>query len=273
MKTSALFISLLAGVGFVLFAQTKDPVPPAFEQAAGKAASGEAAVDPFDPDIGAPKQVQVQVEYVEVAHETLTRLLFLAKPASADATRLRQQVQDLVAKNEAKVLETQLVVAKPNQKATAEAIHEFIYPTEYEPYDFLPRTTGATPEQVGHPPQKPEVRVLPATPSAWDMRALGSILEVEPNISEEDQIIDLRFVPELTWHTGDTNWTEYKDPLGDVIKVAEPDFYTLRLNASIHSKNGHYALAGVLSPKDAKGETDFTRKVLVFVKCDILIVK
>jgi hypothetical protein len=29
----------------------------------------------------------------------------------------------------------------------------------------------------------------------------------------------------------------------------------------------------VLSPKDAKGEVDYTRKVLVFVKCDILIVK
>ncbi len=52
-----------------------------------------------------------------------------------------------------------------------------------------------------------------------------------------------------------------------------PDFYALHLNTSIYSKNGHYALAGVLSPKDAKGETDFTRKLLVFVKCDILIVK
>lgn len=95
MKTSVWLISLLAGVGIVVYAQTKDPVPPAFEQAAGKTASAEPAPDPFDPDIGAPKLIRVQVEFVEVPHETLTKLLFLAKPASADATPLRQQVQDL----------------------------------------------------------------------------------------------------------------------------------------------------------------------------------
>ena len=269
MKTSALFISLLAGVGFVLFAQTKDPVPPAFEQAAGKTASGEPAVDPFDPDIGAPKLIQVQVEYVELPHETLTKLLFLAKPASADATRLRQQVQDLVAKNEAKVLETQLVVCKHAQKATAEAIHEFIYPSEYEPTECFPSAVG-TPAQ---PPPKPAPQILASTPSAWDVRNVGSTLEVEPSISECDQIIDLRFVPELNWHTGNTTWAEIKDSLGNALKVAEPDFYTLRLNTSVFCINGQYTLAGVLSPKDAKGETDFTRKLLVFVKCDILIVK
>ena len=58
--------------------------------------------------------------------------LFLAKPASADATELRKQVQDMVSKNEAKVLETQITVARSGRKATSESIHEFIYPTEYE---------------------------------------------------------------------------------------------------------------------------------------------
>jgi hypothetical protein len=105
------------------------------------------------------------------------------------------------------------------------------------------------------------------------MRPVGSILEIEPNITVDDQTIDLRFVPELSWHTGDTTWAEIRDQFGNVLKVAEPDFYTLRLNTSIYSKNGQYTLAGVLSPKDATGEPDFTRKILVFVKCDILIVK
>jgi len=38
-------------------------------------------------------------------------------------------------------------------------------------------------------------------------------------------------------------------------------------------KDGQYALAGTVSPKDAKGEIDMTRKVMIFVKCDILIVR
>jgi hypothetical protein len=32
-------------------------------------------------------------------------------------------------------------------------------------------------------------------------------------------------------------------------------------------------LASVQSPKDAKGEVDMTRKVMIFVKCDVLSVK
>ena len=51
------------------------------------------------------------------------------------------------------------------------------------------------------------------------------------------------------------------------------DFYTIQLSASLYSNNGQYTLAGVVSPKDAKGEADLTRKVMVLVKCDILIVK
>lgn len=270
METSVLFVSLLAGVGFVVYAQTKDPVPPAFEQVAGKTASAEPAPDPFDPDLDAPKLIQVQVEYVEIPHETLTKLLFLAKPASADATPLRQQVQDLVAKNEAKVLETQLVVAKPVQKATAEAVHEFIYPTEADIPDISPYNPDGTKQQFPVPLPTP---VLPFVPNSFDTRRIGSTLEVEPNITEEDQTIDLRFEPELTWHTGNTIWVELKDQQGNVHKIQTPDFYTLHLNTSIYSKNGQYTLAGVLSPKDAKGEVDYTRKILVFVKCDILIVK
>ena len=36
---------------------------------------------------------------------------------------------------------------------------------------------------------------------------------------------------------------------------------------------GQYMLVGAVSPKDAKGEVDLTRKVMVFVKCDVLTMK
>ena len=47
----------------------------------------------------------------------------------------------------------------------------------------------------------------------------------------------------------------------------------VRLNTSITCINGQYSLAGVLSPKDDKGEVDMTRKLMVFVKCDVLLMK
>ncbi len=249
-----------------LVAQEPEAVPPAL----GKAADpdgGATAVDPFDPDAIAPKMIQVQMEYIELSHELLTRLLFLAEPKSTDATPLRKQLQELVAKNEAKVLETQIVVCKSGQKATTESLHEFIYPTEYEP------PTGSKPDE------KPKALPLtsfpsnPATPTAFDTRNVGSNLEVEPTLSEGSKLIDVRIIPEISWHTGDTIWAETKDTLGKVSHVKTPDFYVIRTNTAVTCISGQYMLISVQSSKDAQGDADMTRKVVVLVKCDVLSVK
>lgn len=112
-----------------------------------------------------------------------------------------------------------------------------------------------------------------ATPTSWETRNLGSTLEIEPIIAEGNRIIDVRLVPELVWHTGNTVWHEGKDSAGNPFKVQMPDIYTLRVNTSISCVKGHYTLVCAQSPKDAKGDTDTTRKVMVFVKCDVLTVK
>ena len=254
----------LAGCGLAVLAQNQQPVPSPFEKSAG-ASDSPADTDPFDPDVSAPKLVQVQVEYLELSHEALTKLLFLATPQSADATALRKQLQEMVATNDAKVLETQLLVAKSGQKATTESLHEFIYPTEYTP-PTLPGTFGSEPA---------EKKELPSSsmPTAFETRNLGGTLEIEPTLGDDGKIIDLRFVPELVWHTGDTVWHEGEDVSGNPFKVSMPDIYTMRVNTAITCIKGQYMLVSVQSPKDAKGEPDMTRKVMVFVKCDVLSVK
>lgn len=258
MKTNWMLTGIaVAGLGFVFNANSQ-----------------QAAIDPFadNPRPPEPKLAQVQVEYVEMSHEALTKLLFLAKPTSPDATKLREQVQEMVTKNEAKVLETQVVVTKSGQKATTESIHEFTYPTEYE----LPSQPGSKVEEKHVDP--PEyLKSMPhygtATPTAFDTRNVGSTLEVEPTLSENNRTIDVRLVPELIWHTGNTTWHEGKDHEGNPFKVQMPNFNTLRLNTQVTCINGQYSLAAVLSPKDDKGEVDMTRKLMVFVKCDVLVVK
>lgn len=266
----------LAGFTLTAIAQDKNDVPPAFERT--KKDTEEIAevldgFDTFDPDARRPKQVQIQVEFIELSHETLTKLLFLRKPKSADSTDLRKQVQDLVSKKEAKVLETQIVVARSGQKATTECIHEFIYPTEYEPPQ-LPQKVGSTtdtPATTTSP--KSTIPVTCGEPTAFETRNVGGTLEVEPTIGESDRLIDLRFVPEFIWHTGNTVWHEGKDSCGNPFKIAEPDFYCVRLNTAITCIDGQYNFVGALSPKNDKGEVDTTRKLMVFVKSDILIVK
>jgi len=257
----------LAGLSLAALAQKEEPAPPAFEKSADDSVNTEEP-DPFDADANAPKLVQVQVEFVEMSHEALTKLLFLAKPKSADATELRKQVQDMVSKNEAKVLETQIVISRSGQKSTTESIHEFIYPTEYEIISMEEKAKEAMQKAM-----LSSFPAGPAMPTAFETRNIGSTLEVEPTLGEDNRTIDLRFLPEISYHTGNTVWHEGKDTNGNPFKVAMPDFHVLRLSTAITCINGQYTMTGVVSPKNDKGDTDMTRKVMTFVKCDVISVK
>jgi hypothetical protein len=79
--------------------------------------------------------------------------------------------------------------------------------------------------------------------------------------------------PDMVWHTGETVWLERKDSLGNISKIQMPKIYSLRTTTALTCKEGQYVLAAALSPKDGEGTTDPSRKVMVFVKCDILVVK
>lgn len=275
-KIALLLTSLgLVGAGIALLATAQEPAPPAFERGNSSAGAGEQddaretdeeGVD-FDEDL--PKQIQVQVEFIELSHEALTKLLFKSKPVSADATKLREQLQEMVEKKEANVLETMIAIAKSGQKATTESIHEFIYPTEYEPTDGLtdPSTTNQSSTTA-----KPR-NIFPTVPVSFEPRNLGSTLEIEPTLGADAQEIDLRLAPEIVWHTGNTSWLKGKDSLGNNFDAVMPDMYVLRLSTALSCQSGKYHLAGVVSPKDEKGNTDHKRKIMVLVKCDILTVK
>lgn len=268
MKTSWMITGLvLTGFAFPTISHSQEPAPPAFEKSAEGSGKTEDP-DIFDADANAPKLLQVQVEFVEMSHEALTKLLFLAKPKSTDATDLRKQVQDMVSKKEAWVIETQIVVSRSGQKATSESIHEFIYPTEYQPSSMEKKAKDTLDKAALSP-----FPCNPAMPTAYETRNIGSTLEVEPTLGEDNKTIDLGFLPEISSHTGNTAWHEGRDTNGNPFKIAMPDFHILRISTAITCLNSQYTLAGVVSPKDEKGETDMTRKVMVFVKCDVLAVK
>jgi hypothetical protein len=259
-------LSVVACLGF--FIAIGQEVPPAFERSADAEGESVGEHDPFDPALDAPKLVRVQVEYIEMPHKDLTRLMMGEKSVAADATALRMKVQELVEKEQAQVMETQIVVCRSAQKAETGSIHEFIYPTEYVPFKYLPNTVG-TEESDAAPPAYVS---SPATPASFETKNLGSSLEVEPTVGVDDKVIDLRFLPDLVWHTGNTEWFEHKDERGNITKVIMPGFYRLALNTSITCLTGQYTMVGVHSPKNEKGEVDRDRKIMVFVKCDVLAV-
>ena len=60
---------------------------------------------------------------------------------------------------------------------------------------------------------------------------------------------------------------------GAELSIQMPDCNIIQINAGISCVSGQYTLISVVSPKNAKGEVDSQRKVMVFVKCDVMEVK
>ena len=171
---------------------------------------------------------------------------------------------DLVAKGQAKVIETTMVTCKSSQKAAVESICEVIYPAEMEPPEgCFGIPPGQTPTPL--PPRFP--KIVPNTPACWDTRNTGTTFEVEPCIWDNG-LIDVRFVPEIVSLVRMDTFTEWTCRWGDAA-VRQPIFSTLRSSTSLTLLDGVPELAGILDTKPAAGPV-VLHKVLLFIRADIL---
>ena len=80
----------------------------------------------------------------------------------------------------------------------------------------------------------------------------------------------MRIDPELTWHTGNSVFLEVKDQLGNIAKIQMPEIYTLKFHSALTLRAGSILFTAALSPKDQAGLPDLSRKVMVFVKADVV---
>ncbi|WP_193211473.1 Amuc_1098 family type IV pilus outer membrane protein [Luteolibacter marinus] len=99
---------------------------------------------------------------------------------------------------------------RSGQQSTIEVIREFIYPTEYEPPE-LPNTVGGGGlvdldtgevfnEDLGQTP------ITPATPTSFETREVGVILDVLPTVSADRHYIDIVLKPSVTDFDGFINY-------------------------------------------------------------------
>ncbi len=89
------------------------------------------------------------------------------------------------------------VVVKSGQIAKAASVREILYPTDYDPPQ-IPQTFQGTPGAAAP--------VTPATPTSFESRATGSLLEVEATISEDGSQVDLTLAPEFVTFDGFINY-------------------------------------------------------------------
>ena len=218
------------------------------------------------------KQLRIQVEWIELSHESYTALLRESIRGNEDAyqpgddNRIREAASERVKEGDARMIDTAMVIARSGQRAKVESIHEYIYPTEFDPASEV-----RTVERDG----KSEVITtrsengLPLA-AAFETRNVGTTLEVDPVIGADNRTVDLNLAPELVYLVDHSEWGGYKDGESEVT-VKMPSFYTMKVTTQITVLAGDYLLISAGSPFDSdSGMPDRDRKVMCFVKVDML---
>lgn len=202
-----------------------------------------------------PKLIRVSLQFIEVPHASLTEML--AGPG------VHEKAIALSKDGRGKILESCTLVCLSGQKASLETIREEIYPTEYTPPQ-LPCGNPSNVRLASDPPVNPATR----SPTAFDTRDTGVTFELEA-LAETDGSIELRLSPEIVTRLRLETWMEHTDRWGDG-SVRMPIFQTLRAQSSITVAPGKFELVSALTPKMDPPAPAVSRKILVFVRADVL---
>lgn len=96
------------------------------------------------------------------------------------------------------------ITAKNGLKASVEVVREFIYPTEFDPPQ-LPQGGGGNLNLGGGGGGGQQI-ATPTTPTAFEMRKTGVLVDIEPIISDDGRSVELTISPELTEFEGFINY-------------------------------------------------------------------
>ena len=161
------------------------------------------------------------------------------------------------------------VTTKNGQKATVELQREVIYPTEFDPPQ-LPQSGNNNTQVIILVPQPPIA--TPTTPTAFEMRKTGVVLEVEPVIGE-DGSVELNLTPEMTDFEGFVNYGSpinrsgggqfpiynagrlvgvilERDQLITPNQILQPIFKTTKTSTSVRVWDGSTIMLGGLKRQD-----------------------
>lgn len=147
------------------------------------------------------------------------------------------------------VLSAPKVTTKSGSSATVEVVREFRYPNTYSPPE-IPTSTGSGPQPI-----------TPATPTDFDMKKVGVVLEVEPTVGSDNYTIDLRLLPQVTEFEGFINYGSPIESQGVVVTenyINYPVFSERRVETSVSIYDGQTVVLGGLIREDVQKVADKT---------------
>ena len=184
-----------------------------------------------------------------------------ARPSACRLPELHERALKLASAGGAEIHDTSLVVARNGERALIESIAEVVYPVEPEPAKGGPSIPLDSKVYFPPPPR-------PWAFSSFATRNAGTTVEIEPTVSPDDKVVDLRLEIEMIDRASLMTWMEYRDELGDG-SIRKPIFDTRRLTGALTVVPGHFELFNVFTPKPPAVPAVATRQLL-FVRAEVM---
>jgi hypothetical protein len=226
------------------------------------AGAGQAppAVDPFvhvqplPPDGSAPASTPANLSVcVECFSLDLADAAVLQRTVTDDS-ELYKEILARISKGTAVQEHFGIVRARSGERATMESVAESVYP---QAYDF-----GKAPQSPETPQTKPPVPAAvpaaasPPLPVAFLTRRAGFTLEIEPTMSMNQEIIDLRISPEIVTLVDRSKWGK------GISEVEMPEFERQHMTLAVTLRPRVPMLLGTPSrPPVSKADPDSAKKV------------
>ncbi|MCP5540325.1 MAG: hypothetical protein H7A52_09325 [Akkermansiaceae bacterium] len=188
-----------------------------------------------DPGGKAPEVAQGVFRFEWIEADQISLNAWLGKPL-ADLRRAALE-------GGAKTLETRILRCRSGNRAKVDAIEEIIRPTEFDE-----KGAGNFSSQV-----------------AMETYNIGISVEIDPTFEPSGNAVVVNLAPEWTTHHGEA--VHHRQFIDGEWKpdVTSPIFYTMKTTTQLAVPLDTPMLVGVMSPPNAEGWIDASRKVMLFL--------
>jgi hypothetical protein len=192
----------------------------------------------------APKTVAFTLHTIEAPAALLRDLVRQSTAAGADDTAMFTTVETSTTRGEARFIDSLFLETQPGTRASHESVREHVFISEFAITDK----------------NQPEI--------TFEMRRVGSIIEVEPAISADGHTVELNFSHEIHSAPPETRGAHFRDPASSKpFAMPATDFHVLKTSSGLSITKGSTKLVSLHKPtgRDAEGKLWAT-----FLKCDVV---
>jgi len=223
-------------------------------------------------------EVAVLIEMIEVDHLVVNDLILRFGQNANHVGEMRDALMKLVKGHKAILKETLWGRSILNKKAKISAVVEKIYPTEYEPPE-LPQIvvqggTELKKSSVGKGGLKVEIEgdaYLPATPTTFDTKLIGTTLEFEatriPNNKEQ---IGLAILLEIIRFLGNDHYVRegLEEEGRGISNITMPRFGVNSQEFLVNVVPGKHCLLGIYKQDDA-----VDKRIVILLRAEVIAKK